>query len=226
MKTPVVVRRVVVFSKPPEPGRVKTRLAPRLGFVGAAAIHRAFLEDTLAALAGVGAELVLAWGIEPGEDLPTGWPGRARSQGQGGLGERLARVLGEESAGGFDVVIVGSDHPELRADAVEEALGRLADGAADVVLGPTEDGGYWLVGCRRDVDAEKLFADTAWSTDRVLETSQARATALGLRWSLVAGLEDIDTPADLDRLMARLDVDGGACPATRRALAELAAVVS
>lgn len=225
MKTPADVRRVVVFSKAPRPGRVKTRLAPRLGFDGAAAIHRAFLEDTLSALVDVRAELVVAWGIEAGEELPEDWPGRSRSQGEGDLGDRLARVMAEESFGGFSVVVVGSDHPELRPEVVEDALGQLETGTADVTLGPTPDGGYWLVGCRSGIDTGRLFADTAWSTERVLETTQARAEGLGLRCELVAGLEDVDTPADLDRLMERLATGGAACPATRQALAEVTAVV-
>lgn len=224
MRAPADLRRVVVFSKPPLPGRVKTRLAPRLGLEGAARLHRAFLDDTLAALAGLRAELVLAWGSEPGEALPGGWRARARGQGEGDLGQRLARVVAEESHDGAAVVVVGSDHPELLVEVVEEALGRLADGSVDVILGPTSDGGYWLVGCRPDVDTARLFAETPWSTDRVLETTRTRAADLGLRCGLVATLDDIDTPADLERLIVRLEAGGSACPATRRALAEVAVV--
>ena len=116
-------------------------------------------------------------------------------------------------------VLVGSDMPHLAGDTVAEAFERLAD--ADLVLGPAEDGGYYLIAMRKPED---VFEGVAWSTRDVLAQTVERARSLGLRVSLLAPGFDVDDVEDLERLRAYLRGTGaaGALPRTAAALEGLA----
>lgn len=223
--------RVVLFSKPSVPGRVKTRLAPRVGADGAARLHRAFLEDVVAAVRGEPAlELVVAWaptdGDSPADVAPPpvqlpdlGVP--TRDQGPGDLGQRLLRVLSGEARGGRPVAAIGSDRPELEAAELLAAFGAL-DGGADVAIGPARDGGYWALALAAHAVRRELFEDVAWGGPNVLETTLERCARLGLVVRLLDIGEDCDTPQDLERLVQRLQCEPSErCPATRAALADL-----
>ncbi len=189
--------RIVIFAKAPVPGKVKTRLMPALGAEGAARLAEEMLRRTAAdALAsGVGAVELCA---DPPPDRPD-WLGRipldviATAQGEGGLGERLARAARRVLDGGERIVLIGTDCPELD-------FGRLTAAAAaleshDAVIHPAEDGGYALLGLARFDPS--LFDGIAWSTATVAAATIARIEALG--WSLHVGetLRDIDEPQDL-----------------------------
>jgi hypothetical protein len=187
--------RIVIFAKAPVPGRVKTRLIPALGAEGAAALAREMLERTVeeAMATGLAVELcgepdAAAWfGGRPGLELT--------AQGEGGLGERLARaserVLAEAGA-----LLIGADCPELdrgRLGAAAQALKY-----RDSVIHPAQDGGYALLGLKRF--DRSIFEGVDWSTPVVAEQTVARIAALG--WSLQVGetLRDIDEPEDLAHL--------------------------
>jgi uncharacterized protein len=184
--------RIIVFAKAPVPGRVKTRLD--LDPAHAAALHTAFVRDTLETVAGLG-DLELCTDIETGA-----WDecGAARSlQCEGSLGERLYTALAGALGGGYrQAMILGSDSPTLPA-AYPEAL--LA-AAADVALGPTEDGGYYAIACRRV--APGMFDGVEWSTSRTRAMTMEAATRAGLTVELGPEWYDIDEPRDLDRLAA------------------------
>lgn len=215
-------RRLVLFTKPAVPGRVKTRLVGELSPEGAAELHRAFLDDLAERLRAAEArgafELWAAWALEEGEALPPG-PGRPIRQEGKDLGERLFRGLARAADGGGAVAALGSDHPTVPLEAVEEAFRRLAAGA-DLVLGPSRDGGYYLIALTaRSGGAlrRELFEGIAWSTDRVLGETLERAASLGLRTELLDEGTDVDTPEDLRRLAAGLAEDPGLaalCPRT------------
>lgn len=145
-----------------------------------------------------------------------------------GLGDRLFTALSaasEAHSGG--VAAVGSDHPTLPLERVRAAFAAL--GRADVVLGPADDGGYYLIALRPEAVRRRLFADVPWSTDGVLAATEARCRELGLRVEHLPEGRDVDEPADLERLAALLangevGPDGGAgeavdCPRTRALLA-------
>jgi rSAM/selenodomain-associated transferase 1 len=112
------------------------------------------------------------------------------AQAEGDLGARMLAAMGEGPA-----VIVGSDVPDITAGAVQEAARLL--GEADLVLGPAEDGGFWLIGVRAP-DA-RLFADVDWGTGSVLAAVEANAKRLGWRTARAATLADLDRPEDLKR---------------------------
>lgn len=217
-------RRIGLFFKTPEPGRVKTRLTPQLSPEGAARLYRAFVEDTIAlcrSLPGVDIVLFHAGGtgtadprrgIAGAEGLP------CHEQVPGDLGARmeaaLARLLERP---GDQALILGTDAPDLPDTTVLEAFATLA--VNDIALGPASDGGYVLVALKRVPPG--LFDGIAWSTDTVLSAQCARAEELGLRVALLPPWHDVDLPADLERLRERLSRVPGAAPATRATLISL-----
>ena len=209
-------RRLVVFTKPARPGRVKTRLIGEVGPEAAAELHQAFLDDLLERLTERRFELCLAWAVEPGEPLPAA-PAPAFAQQGTDLGERLFHGLSLAARGSELVAAVGSDHPLLTAERVEEAFERLERGW-DVALGPARDGGYYLIGLRRPAIVPELFAGVPWSTGGVLAAPLERCGALGLTVDLLPMGDDVDTAEDLRRLTAALAADSVSCPRTRALL--------
>ena len=146
---------------------------------------------------------------------------RLVAQRGGDLGARMAQLVAGLLADGHRAaLLVGSDLPTLPSAYLAEAARVLAEGAADVVLGPAEDGGYYLIGLAQPAPA--LFEGVAWGTDGVLEATRARARAFGLREHLLPLWYDVDTAADLDRLRRDLAPPGPGAPRTRRWLAAFA----
>jgi rSAM/selenodomain-associated transferase 1 len=198
--------RVVVMARYPEPGRVKTRLAAVVGAARASALHEAFVRDLAARLAA--APYAVCWSYDPpSAPFAALVPGaRCRPQGGGDLGARMdAAIAGELGDGASAVIVLGADTPHLPLERLDEAAAALAAGA-DVVLGPAEDGGYYLIGVRGR--RPELFAGVPWGGRTVLATTRARAAALGLRTSLLAPLFDVDEASELARLAAL--IAGGA----------------
>jgi rSAM/selenodomain-associated transferase 1 len=197
--------RALVVAKAPAAGRTKTRLVPALTPLEAVQLGRAMLLDTLdgcraevhdtgllyaraeeraelADLAGPGAPLVLQLGEGLGDALPAG----------------AAAALAERDA----VALVSSDIPGVPAGALTRALGELARGA-DVVVGPSYDGGYWLVALSAPHFAP--FEDIPWSTSHVLAATLDRCRAAGLTVSLLDPWRDVDRLEDLAALATELD---------------------
>jgi rSAM/selenodomain-associated transferase 1 len=215
-------RRVLgVFARAPVPGTVKSRLAAALGAERACALYRAFLEDTLAAAAvaarmqGARLELVVAGPL----DHPVVRAGAARhgaelvAQAEGDLGARLGAFFAAQGAGGAAVCVVGSDAPQLSGAQLARGFDALV--AHEVVLGPSRDGGYWLIGARRPIS--ELFVDVPWSTPRVLELSLDRLA--GRSVALLEMSFDVDGVEDLALLRRWLAVSRAeVAPSTRAAM--------
>lgn len=220
-------RVVVVAAKAPQAGKVKTRLCPPLSPDQAAQLARAFLRDTLqtASSPALRADLVLAVDgtLDEGEDIvPHPNQSRARQVQQTGnsLGERLVLMIDDAfGAGHRFVCVIGSDVPHLPAAFLLEAWGRL-ERDADVVLGPSDDGGYTLVAVARSLPV--LFRDIAWSSPHVLAQTQERARTAGLSVALLAPWYDIDTWDDVRRLRQDLHKGVVRAPATAQVLEALA----
>jgi uncharacterized protein len=225
----VAERLLLVFAKEPRPGHVKTRLCPPLSAEQAAGCQAAFTIDLLARIRGVaGARIVLC--ASPDNDSP--WlVGRATLaqldlvwQGSGDLGRRMDRALRGAVDAGAVVVAVGTDSPDLPMAYVEQAFSALED--SELVLGPSDDGGYYLVGCRHRVPP--IFDSAiAWGSSAVLEQTLARAAAAGIAAGLLPRWDDVDDAAGLRRFARRVraaSVSGGgaALPACRRLLEDLA----
>lgn len=209
---------LLLFTKPARPGRVKTRLVGALSAAQAAALHEAFLGDLCERLAAAPTfALRLAWALDEGEELPASPLPATRQRGRD-LGERLFDALAAAAADHPLVAAVGSDHPELTRARVDEAFAALATGA-EVAVGPASDGGYYLIALRREALSPRLFADVPWSTGEVLPRTLDRCAELGLAVALLPEESDVDTPADLERLVASLRAGGvPPCPRTEALL--------
>lgn len=181
--------RVALFTRWPEPGRAKTRLIPALGAESAAALHRRLTERAVAACRASGLEVEVRVTGAPLADFAA-WLGADLllvDQGDGDLGARLARAAASGS-----VLLVGADIPDLTADRLRRAAAALSD--APVVIGPAEDGGYWLLGIAAAMPA--LFEDVSWGTSAVFAETVAK---LGTPPVLLETLADLDRPEDLAR---------------------------
>ena len=207
-------RWLVVMARWPSPGRCKRRLAAGLGpgpdaAVRAAQIQARLLGHTLAvaraARAQLGLELVLAvdglgararrrWG----QHLALGQPA-PQGQGPGGLGLRMQRQWQRAfGAGAAQVVLIGTDLPDLAVADLVAAFGALD--AGPLVLGPALDGGYWLIGLNRSgfhQAGPALTAGQPWGTDRVLNSCLEAARQRGLSAHLLRHQADLDRRADL-----------------------------
>lgn len=210
-----------MFTKPAEPGRVKTRLIGALTAEEAAALHEAFLGDLLDRLRGGAFDLRIAWALDPGQAPPAAAVPAEVQRGDD-LGARMFNALAGAARTHAYVAAVGSDHPDLPLATVEAAFAGLL-GGADVALGPATDGGYYLIALRAAAVDRRLFAGIAWSTAGVLAATLDRGRDLGLTVTLLPEASDVDTPDDLRRLADRLATadphDTAGCPRTRALLA-------
>lgn len=220
-----------MLTKPAVEGRTKTRLGSSLGMDVAASAHHAFLDDLCALVASLKRRLDgLSFELCVDDDAQPGG-GQASDQGlvhpsllclsqvadlttaqvMGSLGAKLRDVFvrGFEDGCG-SVVVIGSDSPTMPQALVEEAFERL-DAGADVVFGPSMDGGYYLVGVSRWSDG--LFDGIPWSTAEVLRTSVSVALGLGLRVDLCPIWYDVDELLDLRLLKHSLCDDPSFLPA-------------
>ena len=195
------------------PGTVKTRLVPPLTHEEAVNLYCAFLRDTFKSLSSLREKdiHILYTPVNKKEqlvELIELAPDGAVLTPQKGcdLGERLKNAFKTLFKKGYQgVCIIGSDSPDLPLELIDEAFLTLTHGQnpegvvpEGVVLGPTEDGGYYLIGMDRPLDV--LFTDIPWSTERVLTETIKRAEEAGIRVSTLKKWHDIDTPADLELL--------------------------
>lgn len=189
--------RVVVFLKEPVLGRVKTRLGRAIGAVEATRVYRVLSRRLLTTLRR-DRRLCLILAVTPdrlaqARTLPAGWPPDADrvGQGQGSLGQRMARVFRALGAG--PVLLIGSDIPGLTANDVTFAAHALA--GCDVVLGPAPDGGYWLIGMRHPRFAHALEGKIRWSSrDALADTRKSLGPQPRVRLIQLRG--DLDTADD------------------------------
>ncbi len=185
--------RLILFTRHPTAGLAKTRLIPALGADGAAALHRRLTErafDTMRA-SGLPMEVRTTGGTA---DAFTAWLGpdvALVDQGDGDLGARMARAAARPP-----VVLLGADVPDLSVRQIRAAGAALA-GGAEVVIGPAEDGGYYLLGLGAPLPW--LFEDMPWGTEAVLAITLRRLAVLGIAPVLLETLADLDRPEDLRR---------------------------
>lgn len=189
---------ILLFAKAPVPGRVKTRLQPVLSPKQSAELHSSFVGDVLEWLGG----FTLIADIEVHLDEPTGFwsefPYPRVLQSEGDLGQRMWNAVQRAfNAGRKQVLILGSDAPTLP----KEHLKKMLNSPADVCFGPTEDGGYYAIQLRSL--PQGLFEGVEWSSCRALEQSIAAARRCGLSVALGPRWFDIDSPADLVKLLSR-----------------------
>jgi rSAM/selenodomain-associated transferase 1 len=201
---------LVVMAKAPRPGKVKTRLSPPLTPDQASALNICFIRDTteniqqvtevsnsagLVAYTPVGDEAAFD-GLLPSEF-------RLLAQRGEGFGQRLLNVCEDLFACGFSAVcLIDSDSPTMPHDALLQAVERLSRAGDRVVLGGSDDGGYYLIGLKRL--HYRLFEQIDWSTERVFAQTLERAGEIGLQVELLPTWYDVDDAATLERLRREL----------------------
>ena len=193
--------RLIVFGRYPVPGNTKTRLIPALGPVGAANLQRRLTEKTFLTATQFAArhKTTIECCFEGGTpEKVRRWLGAIpilSFQQAGDLGRRMRSALFDALIeGSRRVVLLGTDIPGVNVEILAQAFAALRE--HDIVLGPSTDGGYWLMGLKRPID---LFQQIDWSTPMVLDQTLALARRMGLTVHLLKFLSDVDTPEDLRR---------------------------
>lgn len=197
-------RRLLVFARVPELGRVKTRLAQDVGDERALAVYEAMLRDALASIGGStdDTELEVLWAPTPIANAVT----LQRAFGERSLAMQTGRTLGERLAMAFSerfffqrtmkIIAVGVDDPTLPRALIDNAF-ELLD-SCEWVIGPAADGGYYLIGCRAASFDVEVFDGIEWGTERVLPETLVRIRASQSCVALLPERRDIDVAADLD----------------------------
>lgn len=213
-------RALIVFARMPKAGSVKTRLMTVMTAEEAAALYRCMLHDTLAKTLLLNDEVSVTVFYEEGKGAKAYFAEAAQGRQflpQRGkeLGERMENAFREMFGGGNEaVVIVGTDIPHLPSRYIEDAFILLEQRETDVVFGPANDGGYYLLGMKRL--HPQLFRDIAWSTDTVLKESVRKGNEAGLHVAMLPEGSDVDTADDL--LRPELLDEGNEAPLTRKFL--------
>jgi hypothetical protein len=198
---------LVIMAKAPKPGVVKTRLAQSLPLAAVVELYRCLLDDTMALARSLGDVDVAI--MCPASDM--------EAQSGDGLAAGLTSVFAHfAEAGRRRIVAFNSDSPHLPASVLVSAFRALAQ--SDVVVGPTHDGGYYLVGATASHPG--LFAGDGLGTTNAYEALLGRTRALGLSVSLTDAFYDIDVAEDLSRLAAELQSVPGRAPRTAQWLME------
>lgn len=191
---------LIVFAKNPELGKVKTRLAQSIGDEEALAVYKKLIAHTQRETAGVQAALLVYYSSAIGTD--DGWKHfEKKLQTDGDLGRRMSAAIKTELQQCDKVCIVGTDCAELTNEHIKEAFGQLNH--HDFVIGPANDGGYYLLGMKSF--ESKLFDDIDWSTDQVLKQTVHQIKELGKSYFLLPELIDVDTIEDWQQVQANFE---------------------
>jgi len=204
--------RLLVFAKAPVPGRVKTRLMPRLDAIACARLQRWLILRTLKTATDAALCPIELW-CAPDCSHPffrecaRRFQVETRAQQGDHLGVRMHFALSTTLAHAEFALIIGCDCPALDSQYLAEAIKGLTDDVP-VILGPAEDGGYVLIGvrCTTLIGARhtplELFEGIKWGTSAVLDQTRERLRSLGWRWRELAPQWDLDRPGDLVRFAA------------------------
>jgi rSAM/selenodomain-associated transferase 1 len=189
---------LMIFAKQPVPGDVKTRLQSAYTPEQAARIAAVLIRETVAlAASNWPGAVYLCAAPDPRHPLFAELAARygvaLRAQGEGDLGARMERALAWGIGRHGAAAVLGCDTPHCPWEVLDDANSALA--RREDVLGPSDDGGYYLLGLTRPYP--ELFRDMPWGGARVLALTCARAEALGVEFHMLPPLRDIDTPADL-----------------------------
>jgi len=209
-------KNLIIFAKEPEEGKVKTRLSGEFTEKQCVELYKSFLKDTMGIVRNINSDgKMMAYDSEGepvyirclAQDLVL-YKQRGRD-----LGEKMHNAFTFSAEKGFSkTVIIGSDSPDLPAEYVEKAFLRLDEN--DIVLGPSYDGGYYLIGLKEP--CPDLFKDVKWSSISVMEQTLNNAESTGKKVFLLDKWYDIDTRESLEHLKG--DPKGSGCVFTRETL--------
>lgn len=190
---------MIVFLRAPEKGRVKTRLAREVGENKALALYKAFVQKTLLAVERSGMDHRICFFPADKQALVAGWLGPDHGY-MPQLGNDLGQRMGNALAAVFDqgapkAILVGTDIPDINSHHLLEAMDLLDQ--KQVVIGPSLDGGYWLIGFQREGFCPDLFLQVDWGTETVFSSTLEKCKAAKLSLGLLPALQDIDSLEDL-----------------------------
>src|SRR5215472_2324078 len=209
---------ISIFAKPPEPGEANPGLIPELGPERAAQLAEAFLEDTVATVRTLAwAECIIAAATR--FERPYFKPAEVWLQSEGDLGERLEKILRLALKRREIVLAIGDDTPNLPAAYLDNA--RKALDTADAVLGPSLEGGFYLIGLK-DCPVG-LLAEIQWSHSTTLAATTAKLDQFGMKTVLINPWYDVNGHDDLERLRRQLVGDPAAAPKTAALLQRFSA---
>lgn len=189
---------LLVFTRAPVPGQTKTRLIPILGTQGAAEFHQAILLKTLADAKASNYETVEIW-CEPDinhlflQKCSLDFSSTLQIQKGNDLGEKMHHAIDVTLLTNNFVVLIGSDCPAISTDILNQSYQALSNGK-DAVLGPSSDGGYYLVGLNKS--NPMIFQDISWGECDVADRTRQNFIRLGIDCAELEELADIDTPDD------------------------------
>ena len=196
---------ILFFVKSPEQGKVKKRLAASLGETVAVKLYTSFVFDALATLNTCGVRVVVCFSPPAARKSVVAWLGHHYAympQRGVDLGQRMKNGFIDAFDRGFQqVIIVGSDIPDLPRNVIEEAFESLI--YRDTVLGPSFDGGYYLIGFKRDTFTPLVFEGIQWGTETVVQETIDRLRTKGLSLHTLPTWNDIDTLPDLKDFFQR-----------------------
>ena len=194
---------IIIMLKYPQPGTVKTRLSNTLGAERAAELYRFFVACELRTLHNLPHPILLSCHPQKPVSAYRDWLGEGYSyisQGEGDLGVKMrTSVQTAFDRGLSQAVLIGSDLPQLPATYLSCALAQLQD--HDAVIGPAHDGGYYLLGLKRNTFHAGLFQGIPWSTSQVMAQTQEKLRSYALTTFVLPSLRDIDTLEDLKHLL-------------------------
>lgn len=189
---------LIIFLKAPIPGLVKTRLSAEFGDAKACSVYKELTEKSIDTAKKSQRNIILFYYPAHGKELITDWLGdtyEMRLQRGDGIGERMKNAFIDGFADGGDkIVLIGTDIPDLDVMTIDVAYEKLD--THDCVLGPSTDGGYYLIGFKQDRFRGEVFDNITWSTPSVLENTLIAAKKYKLKTALLGFKNDIDTPDD------------------------------
>jgi rSAM/selenodomain-associated transferase 1 len=203
--------RLLVFTRAPLAGQVKTRLIPQLGAQGAADFHARLIHRCLETVTRAALCPVELW-CSPSRGEPFFQACRERhamelhDQALGDLGERMHAALSSALGRAESAVLIGTDIPSLDAADLDAALQALQQGR-DAVVGPARDGGYYLIGLKHA--NRRLFDQMPWGTPAVFQETATRLRQFGMDWLRLREHGDVDTPEDFRRLPESFRIAAG-----------------
>jgi rSAM/selenodomain-associated transferase 1 len=212
---------LIVFAKPPVAGRVKTRLYTLLSPDEAAQLYEAFLDDSLDQYGSLGRDVFLYLSDASKAYIESRAQNGIITRGQQGqgLGQRMSRAFLDLFLLGYQsLVVIGTDHPSLPSAFVDRAFEELRE-PRSIVVGPAEDGGYYLLGMNDFFPV--LFEDMTFSDEHVFEQTMKRAATTTGTVSVLPLWYDVDTSDQLPRLLRDLRASDAHAPRTRRLLETL-----
>ena len=214
---------ILLFVKHPENGGVKTRLAKDIGDTAAVSLYKCFVEDILSSLQSINARIWVCYYPESAKDDMAVWLGSnyiyVLQKGEN-LGKRLQHCFKSSFDKGFEkTIVLASDIPEISENIINNAFKCLE--YKDAVIGPSYDGGYYLLGFNKKSYAAQIFEDISWSTNLVYEETLGKIEAYKLQYSVLDKINDMDTIDDIRKFSIRKGNDFSRGLKTKRCIEAL-----